>query len=199
MWLLVGLGNPGERYRRTRHNLGRDAVVTLAKSLGLPPEGARFKGHVGSGRVGDRRVIWLLPGTYMNLSGESVSEAVRFYKLPLDRVVVFHDDLDLDLARIKIKQGGGNAGHNGLKSMQQLLGSPDFVRVRLGIGKPAAGQDPAAFVLAPFPASERALVDPVLDALPNLLSSILDGDYAGVLNRLAQLRVPVLNSKPLSG
>jgi PTH1 family peptidyl-tRNA hydrolase len=135
----------------------------------------------------------------MNLSGESVSEAVRFYKLPVDRVVVFHDDLDLDLARIKIKQGGGNAGHNGLKSMQQLLGSPDFVRVRLGIGKPVAGQDPAAFVLAPFPASERALVDPVLDALPNLLSSILDGDYAGVLNRLAQLRVPVLNSKPLSG
>lgn len=185
MDLLVGLGNPGETYRHTRHNLGWDAVEAIARFHRFSPGSARFQGRFGDGRVAGRRVLWMLPETYMNLSGQAVGEAVRYYKLDPARVVVFHDDLDLPLGRVRIKRGGGNAGHNGLRSLQQHLGTPDFVRVRLGIGRPETGQDPAQFVLNRFSSEERRLLEPMLEALPGVVGEILDEAFAAAMNRLA--------------
>ncbi|MBF0152954.1 MAG: aminoacyl-tRNA hydrolase [Magnetococcales bacterium] len=184
MFLLVGLGNPGDRYRATRHNLGWDAVARLVDHFGLRRDGSRFRGHWGSGQVDDQRLFWLLPETYMNLSGEAVGEAVRFYKLLPEEVIVFHDDMDLPLGKVRMKAGGGNAGHNGLKSIQQVLGTPAFVRVRLGVGRPAAGMDPVRFVLEPFTGNEREIVDSLLALLPGSLSFLLRGDLPGAMNRL---------------
>lgn len=183
-WLMVGLGNPGERYRRTRHNLGWEAVTAIAKARELPMDGRRFRGLFGGGRIDERRVFWLLPETYMNLAGEAVAEAVRFYRVAVERVVVFHDDLDLAPGRVKIKRGGGNAGHNGLRSIQERLGSADFVRVRLGIGRPTGEGDAAGFVLAPFTTAERETVDRMIGELVAVIPQILDEAWPAAMNRL---------------
>lgn len=184
MILLVGLGNPGERYRGSRHNLGWEAIDRIVVGFGLSSGVNRFKGRYGEGRIGPRKVGWLCPETFMNLSGESVSEAQRFFKLDPEQVIVFHDDLDLVPGRVRMKKGGGNGGHNGLKSIQQLLGTPDFFRVRLGIGRPPGRMDPAKFVLAPFGAEERMLVDPILEGLCDAVPPLLDRDLPAAMNRL---------------
>ncbi|MBF0463305.1 MAG: aminoacyl-tRNA hydrolase, partial [Magnetococcales bacterium] len=182
--LLVGLGNPGEKYRDTRHNLGWEALLRIVDAYQLRATGRRFDGRFGDGPIATTRVWWLLPETYMNLAGQSVGAAVRFFKWTPGQVVVFHDDLDLEPGRVRIKCGGGHGGHNGLKSIQQSLGSADFVRVRLGIGRPPSGMDPAHFVLAPFNAAERTRIVPTLDRLPAALLRILAGDLAGAMNSL---------------
>ncbi|MBF0161467.1 MAG: aminoacyl-tRNA hydrolase [Magnetococcales bacterium] len=181
---MVGLGNPGAKYRDTRHNLGWEALQRLVEAYQLRAVGRRFEGQFGDGKVGHTRVFWLLPETYMNLAGQSVGAAVRFFKLTPAQVVVFHDDLDLEPGRVRIKRGGGHGGHNGLKSIQQMLGSADFVRVRLGIGRPAATVDPAHFVLAPFTSTERSQLAATLERLPLALVQILQEDLAGAMNRL---------------
>ncbi|MBF0454848.1 MAG: aminoacyl-tRNA hydrolase [Magnetococcales bacterium] len=184
MNLLVGLGNPGDRYRDTRHNLGWEAMDWIVRAYGLSNGASRFKGLYGDGRVGRHKVGWLCPQTFMNLSGESVGAAVRFFKLEPEQIVVFHDDLDLVPGRVRMKLGGGNGGHNGLKSIQQLIGSADFFRVRLGIGRPDGRMDPAKFVLAPFKPEERALIIPRLEGIPASLPALLDGDLPGAMNQL---------------
>ncbi|MEO5377571.1 MAG: aminoacyl-tRNA hydrolase [Magnetococcus sp. DMHC-6] len=183
--LLVGLGNPGERYRHTRHNLGWDALWEILRTVGIGGETKRFQGFFMEGRLESHRLLALFPLTYMNLSGESVAAAVHYYKLSPGQVIVFHDDLDLALGRVRMKVGGGNAGHNGLKSIQQQLGSADFVRVRLGIGRPPASMDAARFVLAPFVSSERDIVVPILEELPRILPLILQGELVKAMNHLS--------------
>ena len=206
MKLLVGLGNPGPRYANTRHNLGYDALERLVRDYGLASGGvafsvaaelagpgggrSRFKGLTGDGRVGGERVFWLFPDTYMNLSGESVGAVSRFRKLEPEDVIVFHDDLDLPLGKIKMKRGGGNAGHNGLKSIQQHLGTPNFVRIRLGIGRPATREPTEKFVLNPFTQPEREAVEPGLEALSRVFQKVLKDDFAGALNDMARLLNP---------
>lgn len=187
MKLLVGLGNPGSKYQGTRHNVGFDALAVLVNHFGLTAGGERFGGWFGTGRVAGQSVVWLCPQTYMNLSGEAVGPAVHFYKLAPEEVVVFHDDLDVVPGRIKIKQGGGHGGHNGLKSIQQVLASPEFCRVRLGIGRPPGGMDPARYVLDPFPALERAVMDALLTQLPEILPLILAGDLSGAMNQWGRM------------
>ena len=182
--LLVGLGNPGAKYRDTRHNLGWQTVLRLVDAYQLHVVGRRFEGRFGDGKIENRRVYWLLPETYMNLAGQSVGAAVRFFKLTPGQVVVFHDDLDLEPGRVRIKRGGGHGGHNGLKSIQQMLGSADFVRVRLGIGRPPPAMDPAHFVLAPFNSTERSRLAAPLERMPLALRHILQEDLAGAMNRL---------------
>ncbi|MBF0582602.1 MAG: aminoacyl-tRNA hydrolase [Magnetococcales bacterium] len=182
--LLVGLGNPGEKYRDTRHNLGWHAVQQMVDYYRLRSVGRRFEGHFGDGSIESSRVWWLLPETYMNLAGQSVGAAVRFFKLTPGQVIVFHDDLDLEPGRVRLKRGGGHGGHNGLKSIQQVLGSADFVRVRLGIGRPPPGMEPAHYVLAPFSSSERTTLASTLDRLPRALLFILQEDLAGAMNSL---------------
>ena len=150
--LVVGLGNPGPRYRDTRHNLGRRAVELLADEL----DGSwrsRWNGRVSELRDADERLALLVPETFMNDSGRSVAPALRFYKLPPERLVVVHDELDLELGDVRAKQGGGLAGHNGLRSLAEALGTQDFLRVRIGIGRPERGdrRPVADWVLQPFP------------------------------------------------
>jgi len=150
--LVVGLGNPGARYRDTRHNLGRRAVELIADELGGSWR-SRWNGRVSELRDGDERLALLVPETFMNESGRSVAPALRFYKLPPDRLVVVHDELDLELGDVRAKEGGGLAGHNGLRSLAEALGTQDFLRVRIGIGRPERGdrRPVADWVLQPFP------------------------------------------------
>ena len=150
--LVVGLGNPGPRYRDTRHNLGRRAVELIADELGGSWR-SRWNGRVSELRDSDERLALLVPETFMNESGRSVAPALRFYKLPPERLVVVHDELDLELGDVRAKQGGGLAGHNGLRSLAEALGTQDFLRVRIGIGRPERGdrRPVADWVLQPFP------------------------------------------------
>ncbi|BBY34549.1 aminoacyl-tRNA hydrolase [Mycolicibacter minnesotensis] len=155
--LVVGLGNPGPNYARTRHNVGFMVIDLLAERIG-----SAFKLHkksgadVATGRLKGRSVVLARPRCYMNESGRQVGPLAAFYSVPTSEVVVIHDDLDLDFGRIRLKQGGGEGGHNGLRSIATVLGSKDFQRVRLGIGRPPGRQDPAAFVLQAFNTGERA-------------------------------------------
>nr|CRH06712.1 Peptidyl-tRNA hydrolase [Candidatus Magnetococcus massalia] len=199
--LLVGLGNPGDKYHNTRHNLGWDAMEEIQRLYSIAAPTSRFKGLFASGQVAGDKLHWLLPQTYMNLSGESVGEAARYYKVEPENVIVFHDDMDLALGKIKIKKGGGNGGHNGLKSIQQHLGTPNFVRVRLGIGRPPAQWEPVKYVLAHFTAEERKLLEPVLAAIAKqALPPLLDGEIAQALNHLGRaLRPPPKEKRPKGG
>jgi peptidyl-tRNA hydrolase, PTH1 family len=151
-YLVVGLGNPGPRYRDTRHNLGRKAVERVAEQLGGSWR-SRWSGLSSEVRDGDKRLVLLVPETFMNDSGRSVAPALRFTKLPAERLVVVHDELDLELGDVRAKRGGGLAGHNGLRSLADALGTQDFLRVRIGIGRPERGdQRPVAdWVLQPPP------------------------------------------------
>lgn len=185
MKLLVGLGNPGIQYQGSRHNIGFELVQRIVWKFGLSSGGERFKGLFGNGRIADMAVSWLCPLTFMNLSGESVGAAVRFYKLSADQIVVFHDDMDLALGRVKIKLGGGNGGHNGLKSIHQVMSTPDFFRVRVGIGRPPRAMDPARYVLESFGLEERRILDPTLEKMPDALPFILNGELSSAMNRLA--------------
>ena len=153
-WLIVGLGNPGSEYARTRHNVGFEVANLLAQRWELPRAKSKYRGLLTEGRTGPGgpRVAILLPQTYMNEAGQSVGPARGALKLDLDRVLVVHDEIDLPFGEIRVRTGGGLAGHNGLKSLRQDLGSPDFARVRIGVGRPPT-TDPdrvAAYVLGRF-------------------------------------------------
>jgi PTH1 family peptidyl-tRNA hydrolase len=176
LWLVVGLGNPGPEYAGNRHNVGFAIVEALAARMG-----GRFKSHkaradVIEGRLAGQRVVLAKPRSYMNESGGPVSALRDFFKVPLDRVVVVHDELDLPYAGLRLKLGGGDNGHNGLKSLRRSLGSGDFNRVRFGIGRPPGRMDAAAFVLRDFSATERkdldVLVEHAADAIEAL---VVDG------------------------
>ncbi|MBF0308932.1 MAG: aminoacyl-tRNA hydrolase [Magnetococcales bacterium] len=185
MYLLVGLGNHGAQYRATRHNLGWDVVERLAEACQAGQAASRFHGYFAEARWQGEKLFFLWPTTYMNLSGESVRAVMQFFKLDVSRLFVFHDDLDLPLAKVRLKVGGGNAGHNGLKSIQQHLGTADFARIRLGIGRPVGKMEVSDFVLAPFTPPERELLGPLLTRVPEVLPAILARDFATAMNRLS--------------
>ncbi|MDQ3030920.1 MAG: aminoacyl-tRNA hydrolase [Myxococcota bacterium] len=161
MWLIVGLGNPGPKYRDTRHNVGFRAVERLASRASGSAFKEKFKGVWCKAAVAGRDVVLLEPLTFMNLSGESVQAAMAFFKTPLAEVLVIHDELDLALGDVRVKVGGGAAGHNGLKSIVQHCGGPDFARVRIGIGRPPKGST-ESWVLGAFDSVESAALDDVL-------------------------------------
>ncbi len=163
MLLFVGLGNPGAGHVGNRHNIGFMAVQAIAKEHGIAPWRRRFQGVAVEGELGATRVLLLLPGTYMNESGRAVAEAVNFYKLPLSDVVVFHDELDLPPGKLRVKTGGGNAGHNGLRSISAHIGN-DYRRVRFGIGHPGDKDLVERYVLQDFAKSERPMFDALIDA-----------------------------------
>ena len=177
-WLLVGLGNPGPEYERTRHNVGFEVARELIARWSLPKPKARYRGLISEGPTGPGgpRVAVLQPQTYMNEAGQSVSPARGALRTPLDHVLVLHDEIDLPFGEIRTRVGGGLAGHNGLKSIRKGLGSPDFARVRVGVGRPPT-TDPdrvAAYVLGRFPESPdevRALVQRAADAAQRLVES----------------------------
>lgn len=183
--LIAGLGNPGARYASTRHNAGFRFLHALCQSTGcaLQAEG-RFKGSAGRCVV-EGHELWLLaPATFMNASGESVAALARFYKIPAQAILVVHDDLDLPLGTVRLKQGGGTGGHNGLASVQECLGSQDFLRLRLGIGRPAAGQDVIGYVLGQGSASEWTSIDEAIQRALGELPGIVSGEWQAVMGRL---------------
>ncbi len=163
MILIVGLGNPGEEYLNTRHNLGYMIVDRLAKRLGVRVEQRKFRSEVGMARRGTDQLLLVKPQTYMNRSGEAVRLAASFYRTPVENIIVVHDDLDLEFGQIKVKIGGSDGGHKGIKSTREQLGSDLFVRVRMGIGRPKHDEVITKFVLHSFYPEEKPLLEQWID------------------------------------
>lgn len=178
VWLVVGLGNPGPAYETTRHNAGQLVADILADRMGAKFKAHRTRSMVVEGRLLGHRVVLAKPRSYVNLSGGPVSALRDFYKVDVDRVVVVHDELDIPFGTLRLKQGGGDNGHNGLKSVTKSLGSPDYVRVRVGIGRPPGTLPPATFVLREFSPAERKEVglhlERAADAIETLLTDGLE-------------------------
>jgi peptidyl-tRNA hydrolase, PTH1 family len=183
MLLFVGLGNPGARYAGNRHNIGFMAVDAIAKRHGFSPWRRRFQGVATEGTLGSERVLLLLPGTFMNESGRAVEEAARFYKVGLSGMVVFHDELDLPAAKLRVKTGGGNAGHNGLRSITAHLGN-DYRRVRIGIGHPGVKELVHSYVLSDFARSDKEWVDTMCDAIAGSAALLARGEDASFQNKV---------------
>ncbi len=188
MLLLVGLGNPGPDSAGNRHNAGILAVDAIAKRHAFERFRARFRGREASGMLGGEKVVALKPETFMNDSGAAIAAAVRFYKLSLDDVLVVHDDIDLAPGKIKIKQGGGDGGHNGLRSIDQHLGR-DYRRLRIGIGHPGHKDEVADYVLRNFSKNEKAWLEPLIDAIADE-AELLVSDEARFLTRIALILKP---------
>ena len=156
MYIIVGLGNPGDKYEKTRHNVGFNVIDLLAKEYSIDVSKIKHKALIGEGRVGTEKVILVKPMTYMNLSGESVADICNYYNIDLENLIVIYDDIDLDVGKIRIRKKGSGGTHNGMRSIIKCLGSNEFPRVRVGISKPKNGQDLADFVLSRFPLSISA-------------------------------------------
>ena len=183
MLLFVGLGNPGTRHVWNRHNVGFMVVDAIAKRHGFAPWRRRFQGVAAEGSLGGERVQLLLPGTFMNESGRAVAEAMHFYKLPLGDVVVFHDELDLPPGKLRVKTGGGVAGHNGLRSITAHVGN-DYRRVRIGIGHPGVKELVHGYVLTDFPKNERAWVEALTGIAADNAELLARGEDASFQNRV---------------
>ncbi len=170
--LIVGLGNPGSKYQWTRHNAGFMVLDRLSNVAGISVTKKRFSGFYGEGSWKNVRLLLLKPQTFMNLSGQSVAEALRFHKISLDNLLVIHDDLDIPYGRVKLKEGGGHAGHNGLRSLVSELGGGGFMRIRVGIGRPRFG-DAADYVLSSFSKDELVVLPQMVDEIIELLDLYL--------------------------
>lgn len=195
MKLFVGLGNPGAQYARNRHNIGFMAVDRIATDHGFTPWRRRFQGEVAEGRLGTEKVALLKPGTFMNLSGQSVGEAMRFYKLTPADVTVFHDELDLAPGKLRLKQGGGHAGHNGLRSLHAHIGD-DYGRVRIGIGHPGHKDRVADYVLHDFPKADENWIEELLLGLSDGAVALAEGDGSRFQNAVALRTTPPRPSAP---
>jgi peptidyl-tRNA hydrolase, PTH1 family len=176
-WLIIGLGNPGREHVYNRHNIGFMALDALVDKYGTGGDKSLFKGIVRTGVINDQNVLFLKPLTYMNLSGESIGACARFYKIPVENMIVLHDELDIPLATVKVKQGGGAAGHNGLKSIDQHL-DKNYWRVRLGIGHPGDKDQVSDYVLSNFSKPEEKIVETLITTLVDDFGLLLDGKLA---------------------
>ncbi|MCA0271053.1 MAG: aminoacyl-tRNA hydrolase [Proteobacteria bacterium] len=194
MKLFVGLGNPGRKYAENRHNIGFMAVDRIAADHGFAPWRARFQGEASEGRLGNERIVLLKPSTFMNLSGQSVGEAMRFYKLEPADVTVFHDELDLAPGRLRVKTGGGHAGHNGLRSMHQHIGEA-YARVRIGIGHPGDKDRVAAYVLSDFAKADEGWIDDLLRGISDGAVALAEGDATRFMNAVSLRTAPPRSSK----
>lgn len=176
--LIVGLGNPGKKYARSRHNVGTDAIELLAQRLSVSLKVGRDRAQVVETRIGDHAVVLAVPTTWMNESGEAVGPIARRYKIPASNIIVIHDELDLEPGAVKLKMGGGLAGHNGLKSVSQHMGTNDYMRVRIGVGKPSTKEQGADHVLSSIPPAERKILDVAVevacDAVERIMKEGLD-------------------------
>ena len=183
MLLFVGLGNPGSKYAGNRHNIGFMAIDRIAERHGFPPSKKKFQGQLSEAVIDGEKILLLKPETFMNDSGKSVAEAVRVYKLPPDHIVVFYDELDLVPGKLRMKTGGGLAGHNGLKSLKAHIGA-DFRRARLGIGHPGHKDKVLGHVLKDFSKVDEKWLPPFLDALAEHVGLLVKGEDATYQNRV---------------
>jgi PTH1 family peptidyl-tRNA hydrolase len=195
-WIIVGLGNPGPDYAGNRHNAGQMAVALLAERVS-----ARFKSHrtrtdIAEGRLSGEQVTLARAHSYMNLSGAPVAALLKFYKLSPDRLVVIHDELDIPFGAVRLKLGGGDNGHNGLRSISASLGTRDYYRARFGIGRPPGRMDPAAFVLKDFSASERKELPLALDRCADAVEALITKGLVAAQNEFHLLRPGVSGASP---
>jgi len=195
MLLFVGLGNPGAKYARNRHNIGFMAVDAIAADHGFGPWRSKFQGQVSEGVLAGEKVVLLKPETFMNLSGQSVAAAARFYKLSAAEVIVFHDELDLTPGKLRVKQGGGHAGHNGLRSIQSHLGA-EYCRVRLGIGHPGHKDRVSQYVLQDFAKADGAWLDDMMRGIADGAPWLAEGKPDRFQNAVAQRMAPARPAKP---
>ncbi len=189
MQIFVGLGNPGAKYAGNRHNVGFMALDRMADDHNFGPWKSRFQGMVTEGRLGREKVLFLKPATFMNLSGQSVGEAMRFYKLDPADITVFHDELDLAPGKIRVKTGGGHAGHNGLRSIHAHIG-PDYRRVRIGIGHPGHKDRVSGYVLHDFAKSDTEWLDDMMRGICGGADHLAQGDSARFLNAVGLRMAP---------
>lgn len=194
MKLFVGLGNPGQKYARNRHNIGFMALDRIAVDHGFGPWKSKFQAEISEGRLGSEKVLLIKPQTFMNRSGQSVGEAMRFYKLDSTDVTVFHDELDLAPGKVRVKAGGGHAGHNGLRSIHDHIGAA-YDRVRLGIGHPGRKEMVSPYVLSDFAKSEADWLDDVLRGVSDGAGQLADGEGGKFMNAVALRTAPARSSK----
>ena len=184
MLLIAGLGNPGSRYAGNRHNIGFMALDVIAREFNATPWSKKFSGEIAEAMVGTEKVLLIKPLTFMNESGRSVGEAARFFKIEPADIVVVHDELDLAPARMRVKRGGGNGGHNGLRSIDAHLGTKDYRRIRLGIGHPGSKEAVTAHVLGDFAKVDAEWLHPLIDAVARHLESLVAGEDALYMNKV---------------
>lgn len=163
MYIVVGLGNPGSKYEKTRHNVGFMAIDLLASKFNISVNKLKFKSLIGEGNIGSEKVVLMKPQTYMNLSGEAVREVMQFYKVPHEHLIVIYDDIDLDAGRLRIRKQGSSGTHNGMRNIIYLMGFDDFPRFRIGVSKPSTAQDLGSFVLSKFREEEIKSVAGAID------------------------------------
>ena len=183
MYLIIGLGNPGSEYRNHRHNIGFMALDAIAGEHSFPPFKKKFKGLFADGRIGSERVLLLKPQTYMNRSGDSVGAIAQFFKIPAEKIFVLYDELDLAPGKVRIKTGGGNGGHNGLRSIDPAIGK-QYHRVRLGIGHPGHKELVSRHVLSDFAKADAGWLGPLVDAIADHIGLLVAGDNVNFLNRV---------------
>jgi len=189
MKLFVGLGNPGKKYTNNRHNIGFMALNQIANDHSFSPWKNKFQGQITDGKLGDEKVILLKPETFMNLSGQSVSETIKFYKIKIEDIIVFHDELDLAPAKLRVKISGGHAGHNGLRSIHQHIGA-DYHRVRMGIGHPGHKDRVANYVLSDFAKNDQNWLQDLLLGISDGAIYLVNNDAGKFMNAVAMRTVP---------
>ena len=181
MYLVVGLGNPGEEYSKTRHNIGFMAVDEIHNRYNFSPFKSKFEGLIAEGSINSEKVLLLKPQTYMNLSGNSVQKVAKFYKILPQNIVVIHDDKDLSLGKLKAKNGGSAGGHNGLKNIDSQIGN-EYNRIRIGVGSPASHNDTINFVLSRFSKQELDILTPKLELISSTIPELIQKDIAHYSN-----------------
>lgn len=184
MFLVVGLGNPGPAYVGNRHNIGFMAVDEIVRRHGFSPWRTKFQGEIADGMVDGKKALVLKPMTYMNDSGRSVLAAATFYKISSEDIIVFHDEIDLAPGKLRVKRGGGHAGHNGLRSIHAGIGA-DYARVRMGVGHPGDKGEVKNYVLKDFSKADQEWLDPMLDGCAEFLGDMLDGDDPSFMSKVA--------------
>jgi PTH1 family peptidyl-tRNA hydrolase len=182
MKIIVGLGNPGKKYERTRHNAGFLVVDALARSLRFDLSQEKYHALIGKGRVGEEEALLAKPQTFMNESGRSVGAILRYTSVSAGDLVVVHDELDLPLGAVRVKAGGGHGGHNGLRSIIDHVGTPDFIRVRVGVGRPAPGRDAADYVLSPFAPAERIAAEDAFERAARAIAAVIADGLTKAMN-----------------
>lgn len=181
--IIAGLGNPGPAYDNTRHNVGFNIIDAIAEEFSFPSFSNKFSAQVSNKILGKNKITLLKPQTFMNLSGDALSKAIHFYKIDLDNLIVIHDDLDLKLAKVKMKIGGGSGGHNGIKSIDQHLG-PNYYRLRIGIDKPQHQKDVSTFVLNKFPKEEEKIIQEIIKNILDNFNLLIAKDLATLMNKV---------------
>ncbi len=184
MLLILGLGNPGEEYVNTRHNLGFMFLDKIKKKFSFPEYKEKFIGFISNKKILNNNVLLLKPKTFMNLSGNSLEQVIKFYKLSIKNIIVIHDDLDLELAKIRIKQNGGHGGHNGIKNIISKIGN-DFTRIKIGIKSIHKVSNPKDYVLEKFNKIEQKEIDSLLDKLAHNFDFVLQKEFAKLLNKIS--------------